>query len=224
MEGKSSRNRWRLWPPREAICLRDALPPWGASDTAADEPSRTTPRRGTTRGAFEHGTRPPSPRMHTELMVLSRTFLLPTACGLLSSHLLWAQASRTTSGDSTLLASLDATIERAVVQGDTAALDTLYATDFQFTHSTGMVDGRAEWLRRAVMRPPPFRSRTADSVAVELHGSMALTSGRLAVVPRSAPGYIVRYVRLYAKQGARWELKSHRSVELRAQTARRRGS
>jgi hypothetical protein len=155
---------------------------------------------------------------------LSRTFLLPAACGLLSSHLLWAQASRTASGDSTLLASLDGTIERAVVQGDTAALDTLYATDFQFTHGTGMVDGRAEWLRRAVMRPPPFRSRTADSVVVELHGSMALTSGRLAVVPRSAPGYIVRYVRLYAKQGARWQLKSHRSVELRAQAARSRGS
>jgi hypothetical protein len=44
--------------------------------------------------------------------------------------------------DSALLAHLDAAIELAVVRGDTAGLDTLYAADFRFTHSTGDVDGR----------------------------------------------------------------------------------
>ena len=38
--------------------------------------------------------------------------------------------------DSALLAGLDAAIEMAIVRGDTAALDTLYAPDFRFTHST----------------------------------------------------------------------------------------
>ena len=117
--------------------------------------------------------------------------------------------------DSALLAGLDGEIETAVVQGDTAALDTLYAPDFRFTHSTGTVDGRAEWLRRATAEPKPFQSRTVDSVSVEMHGSTALTSGRLWATPRDGPGYVVRYVRLYVRHGARWQLTSHRSVELR---------
>lgn len=146
-----------------------------------------------------------------------RRLRLAIAGGLLGPASLSAQALKQVSSDSSLLASLDATIERAVVQGDTAALDTLYSTDFRFTHSTGMADGRTEWLQRAVARPSPFRSRTVDSVAVEIHGSVALTSGRLTVVPSTAPAYIVRYVRLYAKEGTRWKLKSHRSVELRDQ-------
>jgi uncharacterized protein DUF4440 len=143
--------------------------------------------------------------------------LLAAGCGLIVVHPLSAQGSRIAPTDSTLLGRLDAVIETAVVQGDTAALDTLYASDFSFTHSTGDIDDRAAWLRRVAARPRPFRSRTIDSVVVEVHGSVALTSGRLTVVPGDESGYVVRYVRLYLKRNGRWELTSHRSVELRAQ-------
>jgi len=128
-----------------------------------------------------------------------------------------AQTAPTASPDSALLARLDAAIESAVVRGDTVALDTLYAPDFRFTHSTGEVDDRVAWLRRATAMPRPFRGRTVDSVSVEMHGSVALTSGRLTVQPREEPGYVVRYVRLYGRHAGRWKLMSHRSVELREQ-------
>ena len=139
---------------------------------------------------------------------------------LLSAGLLTAQAHRPAPSDSALLARLDATIEAAVVRGDTTALDTLYADDLRFTHSDGEIDGRRTWLERAAASRPLFRRRTVDSVTVELHGPLALTSGRLTVVPVGEPGYVVRFVRLYARQAGRWVLESHRSVELRDLTAR----
>jgi hypothetical protein len=148
-------------------------------------------------------------------------YSLPLAlgCALVDPHPLGAQTSRMALTDSALLARLDAAVETAVVQGDTTALDPLYAGDFSFTHSTGDVDDRVAWLRRAAAKPRPFLSRTVDSVAVEVHGSVALTSGRLTAVPRDGAGYIVRYVRLYVKRKGRWELTSHRSVELRARSS-----
>jgi hypothetical protein len=143
--------------------------------------------------------------------------LLAATCTALASASVQAQTPRMAPTDSALLARLDAAIEAAVVQGDTLALDTLYAADFTFTHSTGEVDDRVAWLHRSAARPRPFRSRTVDSVTVDMHGPVALTSGRLTVSPSEGRGYVVRYVRLYGKSAGRWELKSHRSVELREQ-------
>src|SRR6476660_2941175 len=77
------------------------------------------------------------------------------------------------------LAGLDSQVETAVVNGDTAALDTLYADDLRFSHFTGTVDGKPGRLRQA--RSRAFRQRRVDSVAVDRHGDVALTSGRIAV-------------------------------------------
>jgi hypothetical protein len=140
---------------------------------------------------------------------------LAATCAILTSHTLGAQSSPLAPTDSAVVARLDAAIETAVVDGDTVALDTLYASDFRFTHSTGEVDDRAAWLGRAAATPRPFRGRTVDSVTVEMHGTVALTSGRLRVLPSEAAGYVVRYLRLYCKRAGRWQLSSHRSVELR---------
>jgi Domain of unknown function (DUF4440) len=144
-----------------------------------------------------------------------RRLLFALSHGLLVVQTASGQTSRVALPDSALLARLDAAIEAAVVRGDTGALDTLYAGDFRFTHSTGEIDDRRAWLQRATATPRPFRNRSVDSVAVEVHGPIALTSGRLTVVPAAESGYVVRYLRLYAKHGKRWELKSHRSIELR---------
>jgi Domain of unknown function (DUF4440) len=145
-----------------------------------------------------------------------RPLFLVVAHSLIMGSVVAGQSPRAMQSDSTMLAVVDATIEMAVVRGDTGALDTLYAADFRFTHSTGEVDDRRAWLQRAAASPRLFRSRTVDSVAVEVHGPVALTAGQLTVVPLADPAYVVRYVRLYTKQGKRWELKSHRSLELAA--------
>jgi hypothetical protein len=108
------------------------------------------------------------------------------------------------------LAGLDSQVETAVVNGDTAALDTLYADDLRFSHFTGTVDGKPGRLRQA--RSRAFRQRRVDSVAVDRHGDVALTSGRIAVESSTGERYRLRYVRVYAYRLGRWQLIAHRSV------------
>jgi hypothetical protein len=108
------------------------------------------------------------------------------------------------------LAGLDSQIESAVVNGDTAALDTLYADDLRFSHFTGTVDGKPGWLHRA--RARTFRQRQVDSVTVDRHGDVALTSGRIAIESSTGERYRIRYVRVYARRLGRWQLIAHRSV------------
>ena len=109
-----------------------------------------------------------------------------------------------------ILRSLDARIEGAVVHGDLAALDTLYAEDLNFAHFTGTVDGKTAWLRQAQARA--FKQRSVDSVTVDRHGDVALTSGRLAVEAAQGARYVLRFVRLYVRRQGRWQLVAHRSV------------
>jgi hypothetical protein len=73
--------------------------------------------------------------------------LLTVGCGVMGAHPARAQTSQMATPDSARLGRLDAAIELAAVRGDTAGLDTLYAADFRFTHSTGDVDGCRAWLR-----------------------------------------------------------------------------
>ena len=61
-------------------------------------------------------------------------------------------------------------------------------------------------------------TRDVDSVEVEVHGNVALTTGRIHVVREGGvtrwQNYTIRYVRLYARQGkaARWLLVTHHST------------
>jgi hypothetical protein len=131
-----------------------------------------------------------------------------------------AAQSAARSRDSALVAALEQRIEDAVVARRLAVLDGAYAPGFRFKHSTGELERRAEWL--ASVARARFTSRQVDSLDVEVHGDVALTTGRLHV--RRAPGdpewatspewreYTVRYARVYQKRGSGWRLLTHHST------------
>jgi hypothetical protein len=110
------------------------------------------------------------------------------------------------------VAQLDSILETAVLAQDRAALDTLYAADFQFSHGTGEHDTRQTWLLQALATPAPFRSRRVDSVTVEVHPGWAVTTGRLWVESVAHGRYAWRYLRVWRLDGRRWQLASHHSV------------
>lgn len=113
------------------------------------------------------------------------------------------------------LASIDRLVEEAVVRGDLERLRQLYMEDFRFTHFTGEMQTRAQWLADVAERP--FARRIVSEVQVEPHGNAALTTGRIAVTERVPPNrrYALRYVRLYVLAEGHWHLASHRTIEMR---------
>jgi hypothetical protein len=118
---------------------------------------------------------------------------------------------------------LDALIAAAVVAGDTAFVAERTVDDFVMVHGDAwtrgrqplLVDGKESLLSRVAARY--YDVLDFDSVQAELHGDVALTFGRyLAHVARASDParawFSVRYERVYAKRGGRWQYLSHRTV------------
>lgn len=104
----------------------------------------------------------------------------------------------------------------AVVAVDLPTLDAIYADDFRFTHGTGEVQTKSEWLDDLQTRRRVYGSREVVDLDVELHGDVAVTHGRLEIRLRrdgQDQHFSARYVRVYARRNERWQLISHRTVE-----------
>lgn len=154
-------------------------------------------------------------------LVLS-CFLLPVAAQA-QRQVHRAPADTAQSRDGAAVARLEQQIEDAVVRRDTAFLDRAYAPSFRFKHSTGLLETRAQVLWGVRNAPGPGAagrtiSRDVDSLDVEVHGDVALTTGRIHVVRDGGDphwrNYTVRYARVYARAGpgAPWKLLTHHST------------
>lgn len=122
-----------------------------------------------------------------------------------------------TAGDATNeLITAEKTLAASVVALDFATLDSLYADDFVFSHSTGVVETKADWLKFLKDNPDFYTSRVVDSIKVELHDNVAVTSGRLHIKTSAEnperQEFLVWYIRVYEHRDERWQLLSHRSI------------
>lgn len=144
--------------------------------------------------------------------------LLSTAALPVALRAQRAEASRDSAAASDI-ARIEHRIEAATAGatvGDSAFLDSVYAPGFRFKHATGQLQTRAQVL--AVVRRARFAARDLDSLDVEVHGDMALSTGRIHVrrrpgaPPALASGYTLRYVRVYVYRDGRWRLLTHHST------------
>lgn len=127
------------------------------------------------------------------------------------------------SADSAEIAAIEQRREDASISGDVTFLERLYSPSFRFTHFGGRSESREEVLsamrerlRSGVVPAVRTLSRKIDSLNVEVHGDVALTSGRIHVRREggdpSQREYVVRYVRVYGRSKDGWQLLTHRTV------------
>ncbi len=139
--------------------------------------------------------------------------LLLGLLGFVGSSDLMGQESVTVTPTVAALLEHERHIAESVLAGDLAALDTVYSADFQFTHGSGQIQTKTEWLTTVEQAKASelFTSRLLRDQVGELHGDVAVLEGWIDV--RGNPDYSVRYVRLYQLRGGRWLMVSHRTVE-----------
>ena len=102
-----------------------------------------------------------------------------------------------------------------MVSKDFASLEVLYADDFVFTHGTGLVQTKSEWLDSLRSNETRFLSRQLDDTSIELDAEVALVTGKLLVCRQSAEGevrYGLQYRREYSMKSGLWQLISHRTT------------
>jgi len=113
------------------------------------------------------------------------------------------------------LISINQDIEDAVVAKQLARLAIMYADDFIFTHGTGLVQTKSEWLDSLRDDKNCYVSRRPDHPSVELHSDTALLTGQLFIHRKSGDEharYGVRYIRVFSKTTLGWKLVSHRTI------------
>jgi hypothetical protein len=77
-------------------------------------------------------------------------------------------------------------VETATLHADAGFLQNFYASDFRFSHGTGVVANKSETLK--ALQPDFYISRDLDLKEVEPHGDVALTIGQILVrILRDAP-------------------------------------
>jgi hypothetical protein len=125
--------------------------------------------------------------------------------------LLFASLLKTTAQqDSLKLLALNQQIDLFVVSRNIAALDTIYASDFVFSHGSGKVEGKQGWL--LTVGRADYPKRMHDSVKVELHPGLAIVKGKMDIEKinkQKKDRYHLRYIRVYSLRERRWELISH---------------
>ncbi len=121
---------------------------------------------------------------------------------------LHAQVSEPT--DSGFVVTLNQQIDDFVVKQQIEPLSKIYADDFVFSHGSGKVEGREDWLKSVAKGN--FLLRQHDSVTVEMHPELAIVRGKLSVHKNNKDKidrYHLKYFRLYAYRNKQWQLISH---------------
>lgn len=137
------------------------------------------------------------------------------AFAVVTAFLLPGQANGSDEDREELIA-IEKTIADAVVDLDFETMDRTYADEFVFYHSTGVVEGKDDWLRKLRNGEAVYIARIVDSLAVDFHGDTAITSGRIHLKTRSENpdrrDFTVWYYRIYEKRDGRYQMLMHRSL------------
>jgi hypothetical protein len=122
-----------------------------------------------------------------------------------------SQAQEAARADSSRLLVLNQQVDTYVVDRNLAALDTIYATDFVFSHGSGRVEGKQGWL--TTVGRANYSRRQHDSVKVELHAGVAIVKGKMSIKKINKDktnSYHLSYIRVYALRNQNnWQLISH---------------
>lgn len=105
----------------------------------------------------------------------------------------------------------------AMIQGDLAALEGLLAEDLTYTHSTGQVETRAQFLESLRSGKLRYLAATPSDVNVRVYGDTAVVTGR-AEMKVSSQGQeltvTARFTEVWVKSGGAWKLAAWQSTRV----------
>jgi hypothetical protein len=109
----------------------------------------------------------------------------------------------------------DERVEAASVRHDADFFVHVLADDVRFTHGTGLVQSKQQWIDSVRKNATVPVVRNLDSVEVEAHRDLVETIGHVQVKTRREQKeveYHIWFVRLYGRRDNAWRLVSNRTV------------
>ena len=105
----------------------------------------------------------------------------------------------------------------AMVRGDVEELKTLLADELTYTHTSGQVETKAEFLATLESGVLRYVSIEPEEVQIRVYGEAAVVTGRSNMRVRVRDrglAFPIRFVEVYTKRGGRWQLVTWQSTRL----------
>jgi hypothetical protein len=145
---------------------------------------------------------------------MKRTYFVVVLLFVIRAAAFGQQASAGPLGDDP--AKFDERVEAASTRHDEDFFAAVLADDVRFTHGTGLVQSKQQWIDSVRKSADQTLVRDLDSVEVEPHSDLVETIGHVHVQVRRentvAREYHIWFVRLYSRRQDGWRLISNRTV------------
>jgi hypothetical protein len=106
---------------------------------------------------------------------------------------------------------------KAMTQTDTAALDQILADDLTYTHSSGMLETKAQFIDSLKSGRVKYESVECDEVKVRDYGATAVVTGFANFKVQSGgrgTSFRVRFTDIYVNRGDLWQMVAWQSTRL----------
>jgi ketosteroid isomerase-like protein len=138
---------------------------------------------------------------------------------MLMGMLLTPQAPSAASADTTEQAvrAAEAARIQAFVSNDVPTLERLLADDLTYTHSSGLMDGKAQLIDALRSGRTRYLSMTPDDVKVRIYGDVAVLTGRMAVRVNNngqALDLQLRFTSAYVRHAGAWQFVAWQSTRV----------
>jgi ketosteroid isomerase-like protein len=105
----------------------------------------------------------------------------------------------------------------AMVRADTAELGRLLADDLTYTHSTGVVETKEQFLAAISSQATRYRSIEPSEVRLRVYGDAAVVTGKVAMqvsIRGQDLNFTARFTAVYARLGGAWKLVAWQTTRL----------
>ena len=105
----------------------------------------------------------------------------------------------------------------AVVKGDTAKLEQMFADELVYTHSNARVESKSDFLNSVKTGSIKYEAMKHSNVKVSMYGNTAVMRGEsdIKVVNNGQPvAFRIRFLNVYVKKDGRWQMTAWQSTRL----------
>ena len=107
----------------------------------------------------------------------------------------------------------------ALLNEDVNKLDSLLASNLQYTRSNGKVENKASYLKPCREGTTTYSLVKRDDIKVQVNGETAIVTARWKTTLQNKPNppltTTARYLHVYMKQNGRWLLTTHQTTEIK---------
>jgi ketosteroid isomerase-like protein len=105
---------------------------------------------------------------------------------------------------------------KAATSNDQAALNNILAPRLVYTHSTGLIESKQEYMK-AVDSFQKYKSITFENTRVNVYGNAAIVNTKVRMVgtTRGKPfNDQLLLIHVWVKEGGKWQLAAHQTTKL----------